>query len=234
MSVNPGQNRPNQVGALPFVITLMLMCVAFVLVVPINGSTSLFEMITEPFALKSMHVWWYINRASGLMAYLLFWLSTVFGFAVSSKIFDAVLEHKMTIAFHEHLSLLGLGFSFLHAGVLLLELVEPFTLEQILVPFISNYRPFWVGLGILSLYFALLVSLTFYIRRFITLRVFQGIHVVSLLAYAGTLFHGLYAGTDSDLPWVLKIYALTFLTTVFFAVYWIACGTPSPKSLDDL
>jgi len=232
MSNNLDQNRSNTVGAFPFIITLVMICGMFVLVLPING-TSLLEMVMAPFAFKSIHIWWYITRASGLMAYLLFWLSTVFGFAISGKMFDSVLDRNVTLVLHEQLSLLGLGFVILHAAVLLMELVEPFSLEQVLIPFISTYRPVWVGLGIISFYIALLVSLTFYIRRFITVRVFQAIHVISLLSYAGVLFHGLYAGTDSGLLWVLRMYALTFLITVFFAVYWIAKGTSEqPASVD--
>ena len=40
----------------------------------------------------------------------------------------------------------------------------PFNIFQILIPFIDTYRPFWVGLGIISFYILLMVTVTFYLR----------------------------------------------------------------------
>jgi predicted ferric reductase len=178
-------------------------------------------MINSFLGLDSVHIWWYITRASGLMSYLLVWLSTLWGFAISSKIFDSFLKREVTYDFHEHLSLLGLGFVILHVIVLLLDRVEPMKLVEILIPFVSNYRPFWTGIGIVAFYLSILVTVTFYIRSRISMKTFRTIHYFSLVAYIGALMHGLYAGTDSPLNWTQTMYWGTFLSTVFFGVYWL-------------
>ncbi len=178
------------------------------------------QVVREFLALDSIHIWWYVTRASGLMGYLLFWLSTIWGFAVSSKIFDPFLERVFTYDFHEHLSLLSLGFVVLHALALLAEKVEPLSLVEVLIPFVSAYRPFWTGIGIIAFYLTVLVTVTFYIRSWISMKVFRVIHYLSIAAYFGVLFHSLYAGTDSALTWVQWMYGGTTLVTVFFLAYW--------------
>ena len=126
---------------------------------------------------------WYVTRAAGIISYLLLWLSTVWGLAVSNKILDPVLHRAFTYDFHQFLSLLAIGFVFLHIVVLLADQYLPFSVAQILVPFAAPYRPVWVGLGTIGLYLTLLVSITFYIRRWIGQKTFRLIHLVSYIAF---------------------------------------------------
>ena len=185
-----------------------------------TGSSPL-QAIDAFLGLDSVHIWWYITRASGLMAYLLVWLSTVWGFAVASKIFDSFIKRDVTYDFHEYISLLSLGFVLVHVVVLLLDRVEPLRLVEILVPFVSSYRPVWTGVGIIAFYLSILVTVTFYIRKRISMKTFRKIHNLSIVAFLGALFHGLYAGTDSDLYWTQIMYWGTFLSAVFIGVYWL-------------
>jgi len=202
------------------------------LAIQAGTGTSPLQLISDFFALDSVHIWWYISRASGLMGYLLVWLSTLWGFAISSKILDPFLERTFTYDFHEHLSLLSIGFMILHAVVLLLDKVEPLSLTEILIPFSGAYRPFWTGIGIIAFYLSILVTVTFYFRSWISMKTFRIIHYLSIAAYVGGLFHGLYAGTDSTLTWTQLMYWGTFLSTVFFSVYWLAIIRSKKKITD--
>jgi sulfoxide reductase heme-binding subunit YedZ len=127
-----------------------------------------------------------------------------------------------TYDFHEHLSLLSLGFLVVHLVSLTLDRVQPMSLVEVLIPFVSTYRPFWTGIGIIAFYLSILVTVTFYISSLISMKTFRMIHYASILAYLGGLFHGLYAGTDSVLNWTQLMYWGTFLSTIFFGVYWLA------------
>ena len=186
----------------------------------LSGS-SLVQAIQSLFAMDSVQIWWYVTRAAGLTGYLLLWLSMVWGFAISSRILQPVVESTFTYDFHEHLSLLGLGFVLLHITVLLFDHYLPFSLLQLLIPFVDSYRPFWVGLGIISFDILLLVTFTFYLRQRIGVQRFRSIHLLSMLSYLGTTLHGLFAGTDSGLPVTMLLYAGTFLVVVFLTVYWL-------------
>jgi len=196
------------------------MLIAIVLGGSLGGATFA-QKIQTFFGLDSVQVWWYVTRASGLTGYFLLWLSMVWGFAIPSKIVQPILESTFTYDFHEHLSLIGLGFVLLHVVVLMFDKYLPFNIFQILIPFVDTYRPFWVGLGIIGFYILLLVAVTFYLRQQIGVQAFRSIHVLSLLGYLGATLHGLFAGTDSALPITMFLYAGTFLVVVFLTVYWL-------------
>ena len=187
-----------------------------------SGGQPIANAVSSLFAVKSVQAWWYITRAAGLTSYILLWLSMIWGMAIATKILSPGLEGSYSYDFHEYLSLLGLGFVLLHVIVLAFDHYLPFSIWQILIPFIDTYRPLWVGLGIIGFYIFLLVTLTFYIRGSIGSKAFRSIHTLSLLGYLGVTLHGLLAGTDSALPVTKTIYAGTFLVVVFLTVYWLA------------
>ena len=182
------------------------------------------------FAANTVQTMWYITRASGLVAYVLLWFSMVWGLGVSSKIFDVVLHGTFTYDFHQYISLLAIGFTLLHVGVLLFDGYMPYSVFQILIPFISPYRPFWIGIGIIGFYLMLLVTVTFYIRQKIGMKVFRTIHVFSLVSYFAITLHSFMSGSDSSLPSVMVLYVVTFLITMFLIVYWLVMA--AQKKLD--
>jgi predicted ferric reductase len=192
----------------------------FVLLRSPSGAV-LSSTLNQIFALDSVQVMWYITRAAGLTAYVLLWLSTAWGLAVSSKILDLFLHRTFTYDFHQFISLLAIGFIFLHIAVLMADRYLPYTLAQILLPFLSPYRPLWVGIGVIGFYLTLLVTVTFYLRSRIGVRTFRAIHGLSLIAYLAATVHGFFAGTDSPLLATELIYAGTFLVTVFLTSYWL-------------
>jgi sulfoxide reductase heme-binding subunit YedZ len=185
------------------------------------GNTGFAQTLGSLFAMDSVQLWWYVTRASGLTGYFLLWLSMVWGFAIPTGFLKPVLENVFSYDFHEHLSLLGLGFVLIHITVLLFDKYLPFSILQLLIPFTDTYRPLWVGLGIISFYLLVLVTFTFYLRQRIGAKTFRSIHVLSLVSYLGTTLHGLFAGTDSGLSATWLLYVGTFLTIVFLTVYWL-------------
>lgn len=184
------------------------------------GST-LGDFLTRLFAADSVQSMWYITRAAGFTSYLLIWLSMVWGLAVSSKILDNLLHRSFTYDFHQFLSLLGIGFIALHMVVLMFDQYLPYSLGQILVPFLSAYRPVWVGVGVIGFWLIVLVTVTFYLRGRIGMKAFRAIHVLSLLSYLGVTLHSFLSGTDSTLPTVIGMYAGTFLVVIFLTAYWL-------------
>jgi predicted ferric reductase len=171
--------------------------------------------------MNKVQAWWYVTRAAGLTGYLLIWLSMVWGLAVSSHILQPVLESAFAYDFHEFLSWAGLAFVGLHVTVLMLDKYLTFSLAQVLIPFLDSYRPLWVGLGVISSYVLLLVTVTFYLRKQLGSGLFRGLHVLSLVGYVGATAHGLWAGTDSALGVTRILYAGSFLVVVFLTAHWL-------------
>ena len=210
---------------------LLLMMVAVVVLVPGSPVLAMFgKVIDTLFAASSVQSLWYVTRAAGISAYLLLWLSTAWGLAVSSKIFDPILHRFFTYDMHQFLSLLAIGFATLHIAVLLGDRYLPFSLVEILVPFAAPYRPVWVGLGVIGMYLTLLVSITFYIRQWIGYRTFRVIHYVSFITYIGVALHGLLSGTDSPLLSIELMYAGTVLVIVFLFAYRMVIAILHPTT----
>jgi predicted ferric reductase len=206
-------------------LLLVAACVIASLVIQWVGQTSYGaqtgQFITWLLATDRSQVTWYVTRSAGIVAYLLLWLSTLWGLAVPSKILGGMLHGSFTFDFHEFISLLAIGFLAVHVGILLFDKYLTFSLIQILLPFLSTYRPVWVGIGILSLYTVILVTVTFYLRGRIGTKAFRAIHTLSLLGFFGAALHGLFAGTDSALPAMQLIYAGSFASVVFLGAYWL-------------
>ena len=156
-----------------------------------------------------------------MVAYLLLWFSTAWGLAIPSKFFSSVLSQEFTFDFHEFISLLTIGFVVLHVSVLLMDRYLPYSIWQILIPFLSTYRPIWVGLGIISFYLIALVTITFYMRNRIVMKSFRTIHWLSFVSYIGVALHGIYGGTDSPLAAMQLLYRGTALVIIFLTVYWL-------------
>jgi methionine sulfoxide reductase heme-binding subunit len=173
------------------------------------------------FSLSSEQAMWYLTRAAGIMAYLLLWLSTVWGLVIPSKLFGEVLSGEFSFDFHKFISLFSLGFLAVHIFVLTADRYLPFSVAQILVPFIAPYRPLWVGIGIIAFYLTLLVTVTFYLRKQIGKKAFRVIHYTSLVAYFAAVVHALMAGTDSSLTAMRLLYMSTSAVVVFLTVYWL-------------
>jgi len=231
MTSVPSNRTQSSTGSFFKAVAVMLAAAAFFIVSLLilwfsqttTGST-IATSLTSLFAMDSVQSWWYVTRAAGLTSYFLMWLSMVWGMAISTKFFHPVVEGTYSYDFHEFLSLLGLGFVVLHVVVLMLDKYLAFNIFQILIPFVDTYRPLWVGMGIIGFYLLLLVTVTFYLKKYIGSKAFRSIHMLSLLGYAGATLHGLFAGTDSALPVTKLLYIGTSLVVLFLTVYWIVIG----------
>jgi predicted ferric reductase len=219
------QNKTYSTWQVLVSILVTLFIIGLILVGAVAAMTpigqSLGSYLRFLFALDSVQIWWYVTRASGIIAYLLLWFSTILGLAVTSKYLDGMLDRLFTYDFHEFISLLSVGFTLVHVIVLMLDQYMPYSLAQILVPFISPYRPIWVGVGVIAFYMILLVTITFYMRNRIGTRAFRAIHVLSLAGYIGVTLHGYYSGTDTALPSMQILYDITGLAVLFLTVYWL-------------
>ncbi len=216
--------------------TARVFAAGMILVIGFAGTLLILSFIQTPlgksiqgllgwlFAINTVQAMWYVTRAAGFASYLLLWFSTVLGLAIPAKIFDKLMPRASTYDFHQFISLLAIGFILLHVGVLLVDRYLPYTLAQILIPFLSPYRPIWVGIGVFSFYLVLLVTITFYIRSQIGLKTFKVIHYFSLVSFLGVAVHSFLSGTDSSLPIVQGLYLFTFIVVVFLTAYWLIMG----------
>jgi sulfoxide reductase heme-binding subunit YedZ len=209
------------IGGLILMAALLFGAFGFVVVVYPPMGQAISSLFTWLFATNSVHTTWYITRAAGWVAYFLLWFSMVWGLAIPTKFFERIISPTFAVDFHEYLSLLAIGFVILHVSVLLFDQYLPFTLGQIFIPFLSTYRPLWIGLGVIGAYLSLLVTITFYLRKRIGQKRFKAIHTLSIVGYLGVVLHAFFAGSDSSIFAVQLVYLSTFMVVVFLTSYWL-------------
>lgn len=216
---------PPLVGALAGII--ILIAVGATLVGQAGGVAALST------ALLGEHSAWYLSRASAFAAYVLLWWSMVLGLSITNQLARVWPSGPVAGDLHEHASLLGLGFGVLHALVLLGDQYIGYSLPQILFPFAGgSYRPLWVGLGQIGLYLLALVTLSFYVRRWIGARTWRLLHFLSFAVFALALAHGLFSGTDSSAPWVVWMYLGSGLSVLGLTIYRVVVSrrAATPKA----
>lgn len=189
------------------------------------GLLGLFASLADP----AQHSYWYLSRGSGIVAYMIIWLSTALGLMITNKLARLWPGGPTAVDLHEFTGLLGMVLAVFHVLILLGDHYSGYTLGQLLIPFASdNYRPLWIGLGQLGLYIGIPVTFAFYVRRHIG-QLWRALHYGSFAMFALLALHGLLSGTDSTQPALQAMYALTSASIVALTVYrvWVARGRGS-------
>jgi predicted ferric reductase len=162
---------------------------------------------------------WYAIRASGLVAYLLLTASTVWGIMLTSKVVKEWVPAAVALDLHNYLSWTAVGITVLHAVLLLVTSFYDYSVLNLLIPFTGPYDPFWVGLGIISLYLMVLTSITFYMIKRIGMKTFRLIHYLTYVGFVLGLLHSLMSGTDDAV--LTPIYMGSRVLVLFLTLYRI-------------
>jgi predicted ferric reductase len=168
----------------------------------------------------SPNAYWYLARASGIVAYLLLWSSVALGLLITNRLSRLWPGGPAAVDLHQFTSVLAVGAAIFHGAILLGDRYVAFSTMQILLPFAaSSYRPSWVGLGQVAFYLSLLLIVSFYFRRFIGYRVWRRAHYGTYVVYLLSTAHALGAGTDASTVGVLALYGGTGLIIYGLTVY---------------
>ena len=164
--------------------------------------------------------YWYLSRASAMVAYGLLWLSMAFGLIITNKLARLWPGGPVAFDLHQFASLMGLAFALFHALILMGDKYINYDLTQVLVPFNSTgYKPVWVGLGQIGFYLLAIVALSFYVRKRLGNRAWRLIHYLSFLTFMLALLHGIFAGTDNAVLAIRVFYWVTGVSLLFLLVY---------------
>jgi methionine sulfoxide reductase heme-binding subunit len=161
------------------------------------------------------HGWWLLSRSAGLVALLLVTLSVGVGLLMAGRLMRKPGLGKVLSQLHEQLALSALVAMAVHALTLL---GDPFLhpgLRGIAVPFTMSHRPAYSGLGIIALYLAALLGLSFYARRRIGPRLWRKLHRLTIAIYLLAVVHTLGAGTDASTPWLRTAMLVTGAPILF-------------------
>ncbi len=164
------------------------------------------------------HFFWYLARASGLVSYLLLFVSMCLGAVFKSGRASWGGGKWRTLDLHQFTGVLGLGLMFLHAFSLLGDKYFNYTLVQLLVPMTSPYRPFPIALGIIAFYISLVAIVAWLMRKSVGNRGWKVMHAAAVAVFLLGLIHGIASGSDTSSIWVQLLYAVSGGAAVFIGL----------------
>jgi sulfoxide reductase heme-binding subunit YedZ len=149
---------------------------------------------------------WFVSRAAGLVSMLMLTGTVVLGCAHATRASTGGWRRFALHALHRNLSLLALVFLAVHIASAILDGYVPLQWVDAVVPFISDYHPFWLGLGAIALDLLIAVLVTSLLRTRLSHRLWRTVHVASYAMWPIAMIHGLgIPGSDSSLTWVIAL-----------------------------
>ena len=87
------------------------------------------------------------------------------------------------------------------------------------LPFVSAYRPFWLGLGALALDLVLALVITSLLRQRLGHRGWRAVHWIAFACWPIAVIHGLGTGSNTKIGWVQVLYGVCVMA-VMVSVWW--------------
>ena len=162
---------------------------------------------------------WYLTRATGIVALVLLTATVVIGVVASVGWTTERWPRFLSQTIHRNLSLFCLGFVAVHVVSTVSDGYVPIGFADAFIPFLTPYRPLWVGLGALAFDLLLAVLATSALRHRIGFSSWRFVHWLAYLCWPIAMFHSLGSGSDASLSLVLLIDALC-TAAVLSAVAW--------------
>lgn len=153
-------------------------------------------------------VLWVIGRSTGMVALLLLSASAAMGLALSMKASSPRFPRWLTTELHRYITVLGVVVTAVHLITLWLDSEAGISLLSLVIPFISDFSPLGIGLGVLAFEIILIVWFTTRIRDRMGYRTWQIIHRAASAGWALMIVHGLIVGTDTGRWWAVTAYTL--------------------------
>lgn len=166
----------------------------------------------------SPSAYWYLARGTGAVALVLLTASVVLGITGSVR-FAAPRWPRFAIdAVHRDVSLLVLVVLVIHIVTSVLDGFAPIGLLDGVIPFVTPYRPLWMGLGTLAFDLLLAIAITSLVRRRLGYRAWRAVHWLAYASWPVAVLHGLGTGSDVKQWWMLGLTAAC-IVAVLVAVW---------------
>jgi DMSO/TMAO reductase YedYZ heme-binding membrane subunit len=172
---------------------------------------------------------WYLTRSTGLVALVLLSATVVLGLVSAVGWASPRWPRFASQGLHRNLSLFCICLVAVHVLTTVADGYVPITVADAFVPFISPYRPIWVGLGALAFDLLLAVAVSSGLRRYIGVGVWRGVHWLAYACWPVAMLHGLGSGSDTRLSVGVFVYLLC-AAGVAAALAWRLVSVPSPSA----
>ncbi len=163
------------------------------------------------------HFWWYVTRASAMIAWGLMTLSVLWGILLSTRILRHVDNPAWLQDLHRYFGGSAIVMVALHMVSLMLDGWLSMTLPEVLIPFVSEYRAVPVALGVIAFYLLVTVQLTSLMMARMPRRAWKAIHYTTYATLILVSFHAGLSGTDVGSTWY-QVASIGLITVTVSAV----------------
>jgi hypothetical protein len=140
--------------------------------------------------------WWWLSRASGVVAWLVVAAAVLWGLLASTKLIRRRGVPAWILDLHRYLGTLTIVFVAIHVGSIYADAFVNFGFRQLFVPSASTWRPHAVNWGIFATYVLLAIQTTSWAMRKLPRKLWHRVHVLSIPMIVMATVHGFLAGSD--------------------------------------
>lgn len=148
---------------------------------------------------------WFATRGTGVVALLLLSASVVLGTLSSARWRGGRVPRFLVGGLHRNLTLLAVAFIVVHVVTTVLDRFAPIGFKDAIVPFLSPYRPIWLGLGAVAFDLVLALVITSLVRVRLGLRTWRLVHWLAYASFPVALLHAVGTGSDARFTWLALV-----------------------------
>jgi sulfoxide reductase heme-binding subunit YedZ len=173
---------------------------------------------------------WYLTRGTGAVALLLLTAGVVLGVTSSTRWRSTRWPRFLVTGLHRNVTLLALVFVVVHVVTTYLDGFAPIRPWDAFIPFVSAYRPIWLGFGAVAFDLLLALIVTSLLRKRIGPNVWRAVHWLAYASWPVALVHALGTGTDPRSAWLAALAVVSggaVVASVLWRVVAARGGDPS-------
>ena len=178
----------------------------------------------------SPQMWWYVARASGVVAWLMLSASVIWGIVLASGAFPSHRRPAWLLDLHRWLGALTVGGVGLQLGALGAVSYVVFGRAEGVVPLASDWKPMAVAAGVVAMWSIVAVQASSLLRKRIPKWLWRSVHLSSYPTFLLVSAHGIFAGTDASMPLYLTTTVLTVVAVSALLVQRLLGGTRKRRS----
>jgi predicted ferric reductase len=166
-----------------------------------------------------------------MLAYVALWLSTLFGVLVGSRGAGGLLDRATVIQLHSRWALVALAATGLHVLTVVGDPYSGISPLAVFVPGVAQKLTVPVTLGTFALFGLTSLGVATFLADRIPKTVWRAIHATAFGTYLLALAHGVFAGSETQVPAVRALYLGTaaMLVAAFVQRVLLSLRPATPK-----
>lgn len=165
-----------------------------------------FPLVSQDSTQKETPWPWYVSRVSGLVGFVLLYLSIFLGLTIRVPFMRKLFAPLYAMQAHCWIAFQATLFALIHGVSLMFDKFLNFKFVDVFVPFASHYEPGLVAAGTIAFYLMVIITASSYARKYISQKLWRVLHFTNIILYVFVVAHALFLGTDLKIPLLRDIF----------------------------